>query len=128
MPVCIGGNSPVNKNVLAIAFVLELPQADVFQEHTHRSQPRQHRSAPAVEDAESQNVHTEEAGRWTEYDVPQMGPAAALGQLFGAPRSVAVQFFEVVREIAIRRMDQRGTQLADVGAALQMLVHAYVHV
>src|SRR6266566_4124280 len=63
-----------------------------------RSSPRdpKHCSAPAVEQAETQHVHTKEADWRPKDNVGEVGPAAALGHLCGPPGGIAIQLLEIV--------------------------------
>src|SRR6266705_2571034 len=128
MPVCIGGNSPVSRKVLAMDSVLHIPQPDVLEEHTHRRQPAQHGAPPTIEQTEPQDIHAEKARGRAHQNVSEVSAAAALGQFFRAPGGVAIQLLEVMRQIAIGHVHQRGAQAPDVGAALEMLVHAALYI
>src|SRR6266566_210254 len=121
MPVCIGGNSPVSRKVLAIDPMLQIPQPDVLEEHTHRRQPAQHGATPTIEQTEPQEIHAEEARGRPHQNIREVRSAAALGQFFRAPGGVAIQLFEVMRQIAIGHVHQRGAQAPDVGTVHEHL-------
>src|SRR5207245_244904 len=128
MPSCIGGNSPVSRKVLAIDSMLQIPQPDVLEEHTHRRQPAQHGAPPTIEKTEPQDIHAEKARGRPHQNISEVRAAAALGQFFRTPGGVAIQLFEMMRQIPIGHVHQRGAQAPDVGAALEVLVHAALYI
>src|SRR6266498_1564269 len=56
MPVCIGGNSPVRRKVLATA--LSFPQESILKEHRRRTHPSVNHTEPSVQDAAVEDIIT----------------------------------------------------------------------
>src|SRR5258706_14304872 len=58
MPVCIGGNSPVRRKVLATPFAL--PEESVLEDHGLCTHPGVNHTEPAVEDAAAEAPNPDE--------------------------------------------------------------------
>src|SRR6266540_3282775 len=113
-PVCIGGNSSVNRNVLGICPRLKLPEARVLQEDTDAGQPAQDGTVPPVEETELQEVHLEEAKWWPHDQISQPDSATAIRKILGCPGRVAIHLFQMVRQVPVGDVHQRRAEATHI--------------
>src|SRR5437867_8653665 len=100
-----------------------LPKKGVLDEARVRGQGGREEPVRAVEPARVDDVVANEAPRRTKRQLPQRRPAAARVQLLSAPARVNDHFFEMVPQVPIRNVPERGAKAAGIGSRLEALVH-----
>src|SRR3954471_2055177 len=110
MPVCIGGNSPVNRKVLATP--LSLPQKSILEEHRRRTHAGVDHAEAAIEDAAVQNVVPPEPERGAQREIAPRGVPALRGEIGRAHFAVGNDLVEVMSQVAVGRVFQLVVQLA----------------
>src|SRR6266480_7959473 len=109
MPVCIGGNSPVRRKVLATA--RSFPQESILEEHRRRTHPRVNHAEPAVEHAALEYVIAPKAKGRPERDVAKGRPPALCREVGGAHPTVGNELVQVMSQVLVGRMVQLVGQL-----------------
>src|SRR5213083_2855235 len=109
MPVCIGGNSPVRRKVLATT--RSLPQESILEEHRRRTHPRVNHAEPAVEHAALEHVITPKAEGRPERDVAKGRPPALCREVGSAHPTVGNELVQVMSQALVGRMVQLVGQL-----------------
>src|ERR671930_848035 len=97
MPVCIGGNSPVSKKVLATT--LSLPQKSILEKHGGRTHPRMDHAQASIENAAVQQIIAPESEGRPQRHIAPGGAPPLRRQISRAHPAVGDDFVELVPQI-----------------------------
>src|SRR5436309_14013345 len=100
------------------------PEVGVLEESRVRREDGGDDTAAAVEPAARHDVVARESPQRPGGQVPGGGAAAARVQVLGSPAGVQDDLLEMVRQVAVRGVADTATELARIGNALEVFVHA----
>src|ERR1044072_3853513 len=110
IPVCIGGNSPVSRKVLATSLLL--PQEGILEEHGRRTHAGVNDAEAAVEDAALQDVVPPKTKRRSQRQIRPARALAARREIVGADLRPRDELVDMVAEVAVGRVVELMRQLA----------------
>src|SRR5216117_2325039 len=102
----------------------QVPEVGVLEESRVRREDGGDDTDAAVEKATRQDVVARESPQRPGGQVPGRGAAAARVQVLGSPAGVQDDLLEMVRQVAVRGVADTATELARIGNALEVFVHA----
>src|SRR5437867_3512491 len=102
----------------------QVPEVGVLEESRVRRDDGGDDTAAAVEPAARHDVVARESPQRPGGQVPGGGAAAARVQVLGSPAGVQDDLLEMVRQVAVRGVADTATELARIGNALEVFVHA----
>src|SRR6267378_4463838 len=99
MPVCIGGNSPVRRKVLATA--LSFPQESILKERRRRTHPGVNQSEPTIEDAAVEDILAPKPEDGPQRYVAKRRPAPLSRQIGGAHPALRDDLIQVMPQVSV---------------------------
>src|SRR5258706_5464527 len=104
MPVCIGGNSPVRRKVLATPF--ELPEKSIREEHGRCTHPGVNYAEPAVEEAAVKDIVAPKPEGRPQREIAERRPPTFGGEIDRARAAVGDDLVEVMSQVLVGRVVQ----------------------